>query len=341
MESTLGLGHDEPVVRNTMSTTDYSDRKLEFEPRRRARSRVSLILLAELCLTMLVAGHWTPALGATVSWIGGDGDWNTATSWSPNQVPGPADTVLITASGTYTVTLNANAQVATLVLGGASGNQSLTISSNTISSAEVSTLGANGILNLIGSSLAGPWTMSGTLNWTGGVLSGGAALTVASNAVMNIGGNGTLDLYGALTNAGTVNWSGTGDLQLFNGAQGYTGGIDNLAGAVFNARNDQAVNCACYGGEYFNNAGLFRKSVGTKTTTINVAFNNTGTADVQSGTISLQGNYSLTGGTLNFGINSVTSFGQLILGGAAASAAPSAPISTTVTSRSAAVPLGC
>ena len=86
------------------------------------------------------------------------------------------------------------------------------------------------------------------------------------------GRSGTLQLFGALTNAGTVNWTGTGNLEIYNGYS-YTGGINNLAGAVFNAQNDQSITCACYGNEYFNNAGLFLKSPTTGTTTIGVAFN--------------------------------------------------------------------
>src|ERR1035441_6423988 len=51
-------------------------------------------------------------------------------------------------------------------------------------------------------------TFSGMLNWTGGSISGGSSLTVASNGVLNInpGGSTTLNLYGVLTNYGTVNW---------------------------------------------------------------------------------------------------------------------------------------
>ncbi|MEI7902985.1 MAG: polysaccharide deacetylase family protein, partial [bacterium] len=54
-----------------------------------------------------------------------------------------------------------------------------------------------------------------TLNWTAGALSGG--LTVASNGVLNLSGSATKALYAAVSNAhgGTVNWSGTGNLQFY------------------------------------------------------------------------------------------------------------------------------
>ena len=53
------------------------------------------------------------------------------------------------------------------------------------------------------------------------------------------------------------------------------------------------------------NAGTVRKSGGTGTNYINGIFSNTGIVDAQTGTISLNGSYSIAGGTLNFGINKV------------------------------------
>ncbi|OQW74297.1 MAG: hypothetical protein BVN35_10680 [Proteobacteria bacterium ST_bin11] len=47
----------------------------------------------------------------------------------------------------------------------------------------------------------------------------------------------------------------------------------------------------------FNNAGTFRKSAGTGTSTVSVAFNNTGTVDVQTGTVSLSGAATANGFT--------------------------------------------
>ncbi|MGA2660493.1 MAG: CARDB domain-containing protein, partial [Verrucomicrobiota bacterium] len=94
----------------------------------------------------------------------------------------------------------------------------------------------------------------------------------------------------------------------------YDGGIYNLPGALFSLQNDQFIN-GNFGHEFFNNAGTVRKSGATGTTTINVAFNNSGLLDVQSGIISLQGRYSLTNGALNLGISSLTDFGKLVLSG--------------------------
>ena len=61
---------------------------------------------------MFLAGLWflfltfLPALhGATVMWVGGSGDWNTATNWSSNpSLPGTNDNVVIGAGASITVT---------------------------------------------------------------------------------------------------------------------------------------------------------------------------------------------------------------------------------------------
>ncbi len=75
-----------------------------------------------------------------------------------------------------------------------------------------------------------------TMNWSGGNLFG--ALTVASNAVLNISG-GSKTLYAALTNAGTVTVTSTGYLQEYYSPPNYYGAIYNLPGALFDIQNDQ------------------------------------------------------------------------------------------------------
>jgi hypothetical protein len=65
---------------------------------------------------------------ATITWTNTlGGNWNVASNWSPNAVPGATDTANITTAGSYSVALNANATVAALTLGAPSGTQTLTI----------------------------------------------------------------------------------------------------------------------------------------------------------------------------------------------------------------------
>jgi hypothetical protein len=146
--------------------------------------------------------------------------------------------------------------------------------------------------------------VTGTANWTSGTIDGASSLTVASNAVLNIIGKGGVYLYGPLTNAGTVNWSGTGGIDLYYYST-YTGGIVNLPGALFNVQNDETMETSG-GSPYFDNAGTFLKSAGTNTT-IEPTFNNTGTLSLviyspaSCGKINFPGNVALSGAVnINF-----------------------------------------
>ena len=166
-----------------------------------------------------------------------------------------------------------------------------------------------------GSSVAGGATFSGAisgiLNWTGGSLAG--TLTLANDGTLNIlpgGGNGFNGLY--LTNYGVINWSNA-PLHGVNNANAriYNYGLFNdLADDTFSGGFNNGTST-------FANFGTFRKAGGAGTTTFdaNVTFTNAGTLDAQTGTIQLAGPYVLTGGRLNFGINSAANYGQISLAG--------------------------
>jgi hypothetical protein len=108
--------------------------------------------------------------------------------------------------------------------------------------------------------------------------------------------NGTLD------NKGTINWSGPGNLEVGN-AQ-----IHNEVGGTFNDQNDHSIG---YYHFTFTNDGVYNKSspVGTGGTIFDdrIAFNSTGTVNVQSGTLDIPGGTS--SGTFNLSSpNSVVEF---------------------------------
>ena len=164
---------------------------------------------------------------------------------------------------------------------------------------------AGGITNLTlsGSTLVSTNTVTGTFTWMGGVLAG--SLSVASGGVMNIAG--AVTLQNVLTNGGTVTMSGAGSLSLYNNVVNYQGGVYNLAGALWDLQTNANIYCACYGHEFFNNAGDFRKSQGPGTSTIYVGFTNTGTVTSLMGVLSFAAGGALTGGydtaagaTINF-----------------------------------------
>src|ERR1017187_9880609 len=109
-------------------------------------------------ICIFVAGLWfltfLPALhGATVTWIGGSGDWNTATNWSTGSLPGTSDNVVIGAGpgitvthsfGTHTVNSIQNEQA--FVLSGGSLGVSSTVQADGLFSVTGGTLTSSGVI---------------------------------------------------------------------------------------------------------------------------------------------------------------------------------------------------
>jgi hypothetical protein len=172
--------------------------------------------------------------------------------------------------------------------------------------------------------LAGDVTLTGTLNWTGGVLN--ARVTVMPGAVVNISGDGGKQTWEGfeLINYGTVLWSGTGEIRGVTQYWYGPGGpvyLRNRPGGVVSILGDAPVTAGCPGGcpgtlLVVENEGLVVKNGGAGTTTFPYSFINTGTIEVHTGTLyissltqtsgstlltggSLSGNLTFTGGTLS------------------------------------------
>ena len=183
-----------------------------------------------------------------------------------------------------------------------------------------------GILNLQGN-VAGPLTVAGnatasvsgsilapvtlqpgaTFDWTGE--DGYAPVTVQAGAVWNLAPTNYAYFDSPVTNSGTINWSG-GYLELDNGyyyyGYYYGGNIYNLAGAAFNILTDQPI--YQYDGGFIENGGTFRKSGTSGINTIQALFTNTGTIEVESGTLQFTNTFSQTGGTWDIGIGGLLTF---------------------------------
>ena len=126
---------------------------------------------------------------------------------------------------------------------------------------------SGGITNLTlnGVTLISTNTVTGTLNWAGGIVSG--LLTVAGGGVLNI--TGSVNLYNVLTNAGTVTMSGAGNLTVYNNNSTYKGGVYNQAGALWDIQTNAYITCGiCAGDEFFNNAGTFANPAARAASTI-------------------------------------------------------------------------
>jgi phage baseplate assembly protein gpV len=248
-----------------------------------------------LALVVAAAANLSPdeSRAATVTWLSAvNGNWNDATKWSTNPLPPqPGDDVVISVAGTYTVTLNVDANLNSLMLGGASGTQTLTNNGRTLTLASASTVAANGALTFDSGTLtgAGNVTVDGAFNWNGGTVSGGGAFTV--NGPMTLGGTGTKTVNGrTLVSNDAATWMGNGSIGISNG-----GVLRNAATGTFTAQNDATMFSSGSPTGMFDNQGTLTKSLGNGNTTISVNVTSSGTTNAQSGTLLFNGDGTWTG----------------------------------------------
>ena len=124
-------------------------------------------------------------------------------------------------------------------------------------------------------------TVMGLYTWTSGRMSGSGATNAEGG--MTISGSGFKDLTRMLVNTGTATWTNGG---IRTGGLSTT--IDNSGTWEDQNISGNGIRNVFGGGvSTFNNSGLYRKLLGTETTTIDTFFNNTGTVEVQSGTLDL------------------------------------------------------
>jgi hypothetical protein len=251
----------------------------------------------------------TAAPALPISWAAASsGNWNTPGNWSPPQVPGAGDDVTIAVAGTYTVTLDVNATVNSLTLGGSSGTQTLSDAAFTLRMNAASAIGANGVLAVSGGTIL-PFsvalTCQGSVAWTGGTIFN---LAVASTGVVNVSGAADKTASGATTNAGTVNWTGSGSFNVSGGSN-----FQNQSGANFNVQTGATLGGA---GVFNNNAGgTFIRSGTAGSNTVNAAFDNSGTVSLQTATMTFANYTQFDGVTHLAGGNLATSSVAVIQGG--------------------------
>jgi immunoglobulin I-set domain protein/List-Bact-rpt repeat protein len=153
--------------------------------------------------------------------------------------------------------------------------------------ATVENLDLLGILNG-----TGVVTVSNVMNWTSGTMGGSGRTRIAPSATLNINNSGVVMLQRTLENGGTTLWTGatiTMDSCV----------ITNRAGALFHAQN-AATLMQRSGLNRFDNAGTFRKSGNTGTTTFTslVSLNNYNTVEIRNGTLAANGGYTSTANAL-------------------------------------------
>ncbi len=165
---------------------------------------------------------------------------------------------------------------------------------------------------------SGTWrgaaTLSGSLEWTGGTLS--PQLTLPAGSTLKLSGPGAKSLMnnGVITNLGSVIWT-AGQFNLDNNASFY-----NQPGGLFDVQFDGTLIQNTSGTSTFRNDGIYRKSGGAGTNTINlVSFINPAALEINVGVIRVVGNYTPGAGsslkTLIGGTTPGAQFGQFQVSG--------------------------
>jgi len=101
--------------------------------------------MASWAVAFFLGALAAPVWADTITWTNiSGGNWSVAANWSPNEVPGSSDDVLITSNGTYLVTLDTSPTINSLTLGADSGEQTLTNQDFTLTLNSASIIGTNG-----------------------------------------------------------------------------------------------------------------------------------------------------------------------------------------------------
>ena len=258
-----------------------------------------------------IEGSFMAATGAVFNLNGGPFTYNAQPSMSG------LGTLQLTA-GSLTLASNTipNLQLAggTITLGpsfqgGTITNLTMTggtlLGSNTVTGTLTSGASLPGNLNLL---------TGATVNWTAGTISG--TVNIASGAAMNLQGTAGKLLWNALTNAGTITWSGSGNFDVdYSTAANQFGLIQNLPGGLFDIQNDQSLRNSSSGSAYFQNSGTVQKSGGVASTTISIPFFNSGTTKSLQGVMAFAQGVTLSGGTLVNGLSSANNYGRFNISG--------------------------
>jgi len=156
-------------------------------------------------------------------------------------------------------------------------------------------------------------TVNNVMNWTSGTMSGSGRTRIAPGATLNVNNSGVLMLQRTLENGGTTLWTGA-NITMDSAV------ITNRAGALFHAQNSATL-MQRSGLNRLDNAGTFRKSANTGTTTLTtgVSLNNYNTVELRSGILAANGGYiSGSNALLNCAIGGTTpgtGFARLQVGG--------------------------
>ena len=235
------------------------------------------------------------------------GSWSDPANWTPYGIPGSGDHVAINARGDYTVSIYGNVNAASLRFGRVGGlskqNLNIVTGSLTITGSETNKFFPSAVLTQGANLTAGKMRFfpGSTWNWTNGTLSAQADLDV--DARLYFDGDSDKTIYnGIIGNNGSMVWRGKGNILMHGG----TARINNLRS--FSIENDQLF----IDSDYYDytppvvfNSGVFRKYSGTNTVLASanqgITFTNIGFVQVDSGTLTFNGETHLGNGGMFLG----------------------------------------
>jgi RHS repeat-associated protein len=269
-----------------------------------------------LTAAALLVSQAASAADFTSTWNGTTGNWTDTSKWSTPGAPGtfpnngsPSPTYdAVQSGGTLTVDLLGGITIQKFTL-----NRATMTAANDITFKDLLTVAAPGPVTSVDFGPQNTLNGVGVIQATGGIawsalinngwvakseisgvntaVNGGRTL---ATDVMNVTGGMTISgaafkslktralNHGDGVNPTTANWS-AGEMQFSDNAV-----FTNRNGATFNSAFDGLM-ANRSGANYFINQGIFTKSAGTGTTSINIVFDNSGTVNVDSGTLALNG----------------------------------------------------
>ena len=255
---------------------------------------------------MSVAGWAGPATAAAVDWTtDGDGFWDVPTNWSPG-LPGATDDVTLDVAGLVTITyrvgattINSLTSQENLVVSGGSLTVSNAFSNAATTTISGGTLTLNGVSTLAsltqsGGVLAGSGlvTVAGPSSWLAGTHTGSG--TTQFDAALAISGNSTKSITGtrSVTLNGTTTWSGnTG-----NGNNAIS--LASTASSTIPAASPTPTPLTAASAAVRSTTAAPSTSSRTRRLAIGTVFNNTGTVNVNAGTMLMDGG-GTSSGTFN------------------------------------------
>ena len=245
-----------------------------------------------LCALLLAWSGMARTSAQTVWSAAADGNWNTATSWTPNIVPGAGTNATISVSGTYTVTYDSPMSapsIASLTLGSSTATLNISAAgfnvagTSTLVDSSVETLNINSGGVMTNNTLAMNSRACNVIVNSGGILTNKTTQIAANNS--NDGSTQLKVTSGAVANLGSVtigrhNSSTTLGLYV-------TGGNVTASSIDVGTRNSYA-NMAVTGGTLTNSGGL-RLGTGATTTSPQrpVSYRQTAGTVICAGTVDL------------------------------------------------------